>query len=518
MNCDPLLGKALGEISMRHRFPAAMGKIFNDAREMKASHVLSTLQNKGVTDRELKSLELYSYLKSKGDERVSAFDVYRNMGDTIGTQDLGKNYADFTYDKSGIDNSSYKETGFITKGGNKDLYKPHYDWLDSHENLIGWNRTSAESFEGRNVLMLHEFQSDWAQTERAGRGVFKKNVGKPAGGVIDGSDVHAAANRYYLENGYKKTDAWKKNFKKKVLVYDENTDRIGVNATELREAVSKDEFDLILKDYNPKETADFDMGDKQFNQLMIVDALDQAMKKGLDTVMIPINRSGDLAGTEGVTKFYNQLDKTILPGIRKKLAKEGMKIETRRVKNSPTSTLGYQDKVTDDDWDFVMDAIDFNGDVSYFDGARMDDILEIDAYIRANFGQKYTFQHRAGEKPNYGTLVSDDVDAVYAALERAGKDVEALVDYSGARWSDENYSLAKLDEFVEKEYGPQYTMLNQYAGLISNEMTPSIKPQEFHEIKIVHVDPDKPVNWDIYGVLGALGLAEEYERLNTDEQ
>lgn len=55
----------------------------------------------------------------------------------------------------------------------------------------------------------------------------------------------------------------------------------------------------------------------------IVNSLDKAIKAGLNEVVIPINRTiNNLVGTNKVTKMYRDLNRGVLPKIRKELAKK----------------------------------------------------------------------------------------------------------------------------------------------------------------------------------------------------
>lgn len=51
------------------------------------------------------------------------------------------------------------------------------------------------------------------------------------------------------------------------------------------------------------------------------------LKQGIDRIAIPIQRENELHGSAGVTKFYESLNQKVLPDIRKKLEKQGMRIK-----------------------------------------------------------------------------------------------------------------------------------------------------------------------------------------------
>ena len=52
---------------------------------------------------------------------------------------------------------------------------------------------------------------------------------------------------------------------------------------------------------------------QEFVSLSRLDALNEAIENGTKRVAIPIERENELSGSAGVTKFYEQLNKKVLP-------------------------------------------------------------------------------------------------------------------------------------------------------------------------------------------------------------
>lgn len=167
--------------------------------------------------------------------------------------------------------------------------------LDTQQSsLLGWRRTHIDEINGKKTLVLNEFQSDWAQTERAGRGTFESNAKTKL--IFSTEDERDLAMLKAQDLG----------------ASEEEINRIG-NAP-----ISSQGHSIV---------ADFPMSEVKHHQFQIVGAIDEALKQGIDTVAIPIQRENELAGSAGVTKFYENLNTKILPDIRKKLEKQGLRIK-----------------------------------------------------------------------------------------------------------------------------------------------------------------------------------------------
>lgn len=83
-----------------------------------------------------------------------------------------------------------------------------------------------------------------------------------------------------------------------------------------------------LKDFTARTGVSYN----DVKKILIVDALDQAIKHGHDTMVIPITRSANyLTGSTDVSKIYRDLNTGILPKIRKELDREGLKLDIKHV-------------------------------------------------------------------------------------------------------------------------------------------------------------------------------------------
>ena len=304
-----------------------------------------------------------------------------------------------------------------------------------NQTLLGWRRTHTDSINGKDTTVLNEFQSDWAQTERAGRGQFKSTI----------EDIKAT--KYELQKEYDALDKKIKYYNTKALKQNNENGEILYEPGEL-EAYKR--FDKLYNELNSaklaikdKIVADFPMSEQKHHQFQIVGAIDEAIKTGTNRVAIPIQRQNELAGSAGVTKFYDSLNKKILPEIRKKLDKQGLKIKVSKEDYLDEGTFiadarsSIQDNILDNygsDW-FSKNSFIIDADIS--------DVLK-------------------GKKP--------ETSAVKDALEFLGSDI--------------------------KEGGGKNTL---------------------HVLEIVS-KPSIRVKWDVYSMLGAIGLGELGNKLKENNE
>lgn len=134
-------------------------------------------------------------------------------------------------------------------------------------------------------------------------------------------DTRGWARQYpgkYYENG-KSRDAW----------------RLDEIQSDLFQTASKGEMKDLIKLTGVDYT--------DIKKILIVDALDQAIKHGYDTMVIPITRSANyLTGSTDVTKAYRDLNTGILPKIRKELDKVGLKLDIKHVVDKQEIIEGSQ--------------------------------------------------------------------------------------------------------------------------------------------------------------------------------
>ena len=183
------------------------------------------------------------------------------------------------------------------------------------------------------------------------------------------------------------------------------------------------------------------MKPEKFQQLMIVDAINESIENGTNRVVIPIQRENEeLAGTAGVTKVYERLSKQ-LKTIQKKLSAFNLEIKLSR---EDYSTLSIKD---DDGRDIAIDYLESAMIVDEYDSLYLDIVRKMDGF-------------------DYDNTV--EVDKWYKAAE--------------------NY--VKNSEFANKN--------------------------ELHVIEVVK-KPKIKVNWDVYGLIAALGLTDTAIELSKEE-
>lgn len=260
MKCDKLIKEAFEGIEFRYKLDDTLEELGN--QKLSSKQLEGFLVGKGVSPKEIKQSGVLKGFENDNRVMTGKEWLERSGDQRIVSEDLGvDHYGEVTLGTKGLDNPSYKETGAIIKSPNNNVpSEPHFNinnQTDGDKSLLGWRRTHTDTINGSKVTVLNELQSDWAQTERAGRGTFESNVKESS---------------------------------------------------------------------NSKIVADFPMSEVKHTQYQIVGALDEAIKNGTNKVVIPIERENELAGTAGVTKFYDSLNKKILPEIRKKLEKQGMRI------------------------------------------------------------------------------------------------------------------------------------------------------------------------------------------------
>jgi hypothetical protein len=185
------------------------------------------------------------------------------------------------------------------------------------------------------------------------------------------------------------------------------------------------------------------MSEKSHSQFQIVSAIDEAIKNGTNRVAIPIQRENELVGTEGVTKFYDSLNQSILPDIKKKLEKQGLRLK-----------LGKED--------YKSTSIDTS-------------------------------------KINYGD----------------GKYYEAEADFLNRLEVPNPNREALLRELDDPALKPELKFSNVFR-VKAREALNSTKSNPLHVIEIEHI-PGTKVNWDMYSVLGGIGLTGLADKLKEQE-
>ena len=384
MKCDKLMKEAFEGIEFRYKLDDTLEELGN--QKLSSKQLEGFLIGKGVSPKEIKQSGVLKgfeddnrvmtgkeWLERSGDQRLSTTTLEGGI-------DGSAQYDSISLGTKGVDNESYKEvlTGIKSPSTNTPK-EPHFDvnnQTEGDKSLLGWRRTHTDTINGSKVTVLNELQSDWAQTERAGRGTFESNVSFEKERAIQ---------------------LWKERIE---LLKSEgkNTSQIE-NDNEVNRLYNK----IYGKD---KVVADFPMSEVKHTQYQIVGALDEAIKNGTNKVVIPIERENELAGSAGVTKFYDSLNKKILPEIRKKLEKQGMRIK-----------VGKEEYIEGDIKDFEEFRKYFAKELEAFDvqhrSRTMDEMLEFEIDTGKLLDNLDTFEEFAKEfsyTTEFRQIVADKIN------------------------------------------------------------------------------------------------------------
>ena len=316
MKCDKLFKEAFEGIEFRYKLDDTLENLGN--QKLTAKQLEGFLLGKGISPKEIKQSGVLDGMIDDN-RAVSGSEWLAKSGSQKIYSSYNNQYSNITLSGVGnFINSDYKVTlSKVKKPKYNAPNTPHFgEYISGKESVLGWRRTHVDEINGKKTLVLNEFQSDWAQTERAGRGMFESNQ-------------DTALTKAINELGLTKQDVFEK--------YDVAE---LVNMSKTRE--QEEAFMSLAKG----TVADFPMSEIKHHQFQIVGAIDEALKQGIDTVAIPIQRENELAGSAGVTKFYESLNTKILPDIRKKLEKQGLKIKVDRKPYKPVSlSKQEQDKI-----------------------------------------------------------------------------------------------------------------------------------------------------------------------------
>lgn len=361
MKCDKLFKEAFEGIEFRYKLDDTLEGL--GPQKFTAKQLEGYLLGKGVSPKEIKQSGIFEGMLD--DNRAFPADMWVEHNwagkQSINTFNVGP--YDLQYDKitlggKGYDTMSYAETlSTIAKPKNNAPDTPHFrDEISTpKESLLGWRRTHIDEINGKKTLVLNEFQSDWAQTERAGRGTFESNY-TITNFSITKPEAIEILKKYETDFFNKKLD-----LDKSIKSIDEAKDKYWDDWIEYRSTGPSDlvEAENLLTKSN-KVVADFPMSEVKHHQFQIVGAINDAIKEGIDTIAIPIQRENELVGSAGVTKFYESLNTKILPDIRKKLEKQGLKI---KIDKKPYKG-GQQPTSTNDLWTLTIEEVP-NGKVKW---------------------------------------------------------------------------------------------------------------------------------------------------------
>lgn len=329
MKCDKLFKEAFEGIEFRYKLDDTLEGL--GSQKFTAKQLEGYLLGKGVSPKEIKQSGIFEGMMD--DNRALPADMWleNNWAERhiLSTSNSGlDHYGDITLGRKGEDNPTYKELVTTIKAPKTNApSEPHFNInnsTDGEESLLGWRRTHIDEINGKKTLVLNEFQSDWAQTERAGRGTFESNYTDTNFSITRPEAIEILKNY--------ETDFFNKKLEldNSIISIDNAKDKYWDDWIEYRSTGPSDLVEaenILTKVINKNKVANFPMSEVKHHQFQIVGAINDAIKEGIDTVAIPIQRENELAGSAGVTKFYESLNTKILPDIRKKLEKQGLKIK-----------------------------------------------------------------------------------------------------------------------------------------------------------------------------------------------
>lgn len=570
-DCSRLMKEALDNylgIDMRYKLDdtlASLGK-----QKFSAKQLEGYLLKQGVSPKEIKQSGIFEgmeadnraisaedWLGMSGKQKVNTYN-YTQSGDEVG-------YASVTLDGKGAETDTYRTalSGVIKPKANAP-YEPHFAHMlpslpnnkevqakeavdrylakeqangrtlidifkdaeykklyselqntsltpDNPQSLLGWRRTHVQEIEGKPTLVLNEFQSDWAQTERAGRGKFESNAPSSTSPSMSREKAEGVYARH-VESFFKDMQEAEPD---KTLSMGEIQDKYWDDWVDYRTDSGPAELieaNKIIADGRTSVVADFPMNEVKHHQFQIVGAIDDALKQGIDTIVIPIKRENELAGTEGVTKFYESLNQKVLPDIRKKLEKQGMRIKVDKTPYGEASvSRNSADKIIKENYNNL--SAEAKADLSLDELMAMhsynDRIQTLthmaDSYGGAAFNEE--FKKLANDPASElvfssrylnGLLITSDKNAP-AVLD----DLLAQPWFKAFEHSEFYPYRIPADELLKNGESPARMLENIGIGLLN-----AGKGKESNELWRLTVEeiPNKKVNWDVYGLIGALGL------------
>jgi len=346
--CDPILKDAFRGIELNYKLNSTIAELPKN-QKFSAEQLEGYLKKQGVSPYEIKASRLFDNFR--GDNRTFTAEEWdqMNLGEQMFDNKYTKandysSYDDISLGDGGLDNDSYRVKEFMATKANKNTNLKHKfgeeNKLYEQNSQLGWNRVHQDEINGKPTTVLNELQSDWLQAERQGAGTFDSKV----------KNIEANNNRIE-EIGKEQFNI----IKEKGITNAKNDSRY----IELNK--EKEKLGDSIPYPSNKVIADFPMKPDKFHQLMIVDAINESIENGTNRVVIPIERENELAGTTGVTKFYEGLDKQ-LKVIQKKLGASKLEL-----------------KISREDYDsfkFNIDDISYGSEEFYAKESHMLNLLE----------------------------------------------------------------------------------------------------------------------------------------------
>lgn len=452
MEAIDIAGHEFKGIELNYKLDEVLGNL-KPSMKFTAEQLKGYLLKQGVSPNEIKASKMFEGFET--DNRALPISDWNNLG---GRQELSKRemqgYEDITLGKQGVDNPTYKVNEFMTatRADMNTNLRHQFDTEAkgsqySKQSQLGWNRVHQDTINGKPTTVLNELQSDWMQAERQGAGIFESKA----------TNIIPKYSNEQLNQGrelYKQADDIANKFED---FWDEvekgnpealEAERLFNEAAQLGITSSNDIINSqAIKD---KIIADFPLKPEKFQQLMIVDALNEAITNGTNRVAIPtIRHDNELVGTEGVTKFYQDLNKKVLPDIRKKLEKQGLRVKVSSEDYNTTNPL-------------------------------------VEAYLLEFSSHRY--------KANNQTIKMS---------------IKDLIDDIHKLSFGDNFNTDEFISRIDKAYiNDRDTLLGISDDLITKLKEASKNPFVANKLHILEIEevPNAKVKWDVYGLLSSIGL------------
>lgn len=281
-----------------------------------------------------------------------------------------------------------------------------------------------------------------------------------------------------------------------------------------------------LKDFTARTGVSYN----DVKKILIVDALDQAIKHGHDTMVIPITRSANyLTGSTDVSKIYRDLNTGILPKIRKELDREGLKLDIKHV-------IGKETEVPVDE---AVRALIGNPKILHEESAykyargyleNMDLVLPADIddlVVNLRNMKKRDLQKFSNDNED---RVSDRFIKTLQEVKKELFNPESFVITMQDKSGKSLKPTIDLTKFREELYKIDTIPSKQKRGVLSylddaSKTGPEKVKQMYEDFK--RKIPDLPdiytlgmptkYRWDALSILSALGLGEAYKNLKGAE-
>ena len=281
-----------------------------------------------------------------------------------------------------------------------------------------------------------------------------------------------------------------------------------------------------LKDFTARTGVSYN----DVKKILIVDALDQAIKNGHTTMIIPITRSANyLTGSIDVSNIYRDLNTGILPKIRKELDKVDLKLdikhvvdkqETIEVSQVESAFMGNPRlRYNEEEWKEIYGY--FGADLDYVD-INQQDFKKFITDVSSNIGPENTKILKKIEqelfnpesfvitlKDKTGKPLFTKESYVPSVLHSKSREMEAFVDMMKA-----NEVLTHKASYYIK-YSNSDLKLSEILNLSLPEDEEQITKIWETAAKYEKVNKEKGIKyrWDALSILSALGLGEAYNKL-----